>query len=90
MKRLIGLIRFAAIALVMAAVIQQLQRPARERTWTGHILGVPYDFRPPTLQRVEQRWWNPDNPHLLTPHVFGIGWGVNLYQVKHYLEEMLR
>jgi hypothetical protein len=89
MKRLAGLMRFGAIALVVAAIVQQLRRPQRQRTWTGRLLGIPYDFRKPTLERFEQRWWNPKEPNLLTPNFFGVGWSVNLYQVKHQLEEML-
>jgi uncharacterized membrane protein len=73
--RIIGL---AAAGLTVAAVIQELTKPADERTWHGQILYVPYDFRVPTLDRIRQRWWNPDDPRLLTPKVFGLGWAVNV------------
>ena len=45
---------------------------------TGTFLGVPYDWRRPTLARTKERWWNPDDPRLLTPKVFGWGWDVNV------------
>jgi hypothetical protein len=72
----------AAVALSVAAVVQQLRRPESERTWHGRILGVPYDFRMPTLERIRATWWNP-NAGLFTPHVFGVGWSINLYRVTH-------
>lgn len=89
MKRLSNLLVAGAVGLVVAAIGQQMQRPPDKRTWTGHVLGVPYDFRPPTLQRFEERWWNPKDPHILTPHMFGVGWGFNLYQVVHKLESLV-
>ena len=68
-------------ALTALAVYDQYVRAPDYRTWEGHVFGVPYDFRAPTLARVHQRIWNPDDPRLLTPHVFGVGWTVNLYQL---------
>jgi hypothetical protein len=32
----------------------------------------------PTIQRARSRWWNPDEPRLFVPQVFGLGWTVNL------------
>ena len=69
--------------LVGAALIDQLRRPAEERTWHGRIVGIPYDFRPPTLERVRTTLWNKDNPSLLAPHAFGVGWSINLYRLLH-------
>ena len=72
-------LRVAGVALVAAAVAKELSRPREEREWHGELGGlVPYDFRPPTSARVLERWWKPDDPRLLTPHVFGVGWSVNL------------
>ena len=51
----------------------------------GELLGAPYDFRPPTLDRLRERCWNPDDPRLLAPHVFGWGWSVNLYTLARRL-----
>jgi Family of unknown function (DUF5808) len=75
------LIRLWGFALVVAAIYDQLRRPAAERTWTGSILVFPYDFRMPTLDRFFQRWWNPDDQRIFTPNFFGVGWSINLYQV---------
>ena len=68
-----------AVVSVGAAVVDQLRRPASQRTWTGRLGGVvPYDLRLPTLARVRQEYWAPQDPALLRPHAFGVGWGVNL------------
>ncbi len=69
----------ATVALVAAALAQQLRRPAAARTWEGRVLGVPYDFRPPTLARLRARWWNPADPRVCTPRTFGVGWDLNVY-----------
>jgi uncharacterized membrane protein len=45
---------------------------------TGKFLGVPYDWRRPTVARVKKRWWNPNDPRLFTPKVLGWGYDVNL------------
>ena len=45
---------------------------------TGTFLGVPYDWRRPTLARVKSRWWNPRDSRLFTPKSFGWGYDINL------------
>lgn len=45
---------------------------------TGTFLGVPYDWRRPTLARVKSRWWNPGDSRLFTPKSFGWGYDINL------------
>lgn len=49
----------------------------------GHFLGVPYDWRRPTLERVKARWWNADEPRFVTPRSFGWGYDFNLYRLFH-------
>jgi Family of unknown function (DUF5808) len=72
-------VKLATIALVVAAVIEQLRREPDERTWEGTVGGfVPYDFRMPTLERARSRWWNTDDERVFVPQVFGVGWTVNL------------
>ena len=44
---------------------------------TGTLLGIPYDWRRPTVERAKARLWNPDEPRLLVPRVFGLGWDIN-------------
>jgi uncharacterized protein DUF5808 len=48
-----------------------------KRRKTGRFLGVPYDLRRPTVARTKSRLWNPDEPRLFVPKVFGWGWDVN-------------
>ena len=45
---------------------------------TGTFLGVPYDWRRPTVARTKLRLWNRDEPRLFTPKVYGWGWDVNV------------
>jgi len=73
------LVRLAGVALVAAAIAQELRKQPQDRTWTGTLGGfVPYDFRPPTLARLRERMWAPDEPRIFTPNVFGVGWTVNV------------
>jgi len=43
----------------------------------GSIMGMPYDFRRPTLERMKERVWNPKGS-MLMPKVWGCGWTLNL------------
>lgn len=43
----------------------------------GRFLGIPYDWRWPTLRKIKGRIWNPGGP-MLPPKVFGWGWTLNL------------
>ena len=45
----------------------------------GRLLGLPYDFRPPTWRRARDLSWNSDDPSLFTPKVFGWGYSINFY-----------
>ncbi len=67
------------IALVVASVIRELRLPPAQRMWHGALFGrIPYDWRPPTLQRVLDAFWQPKSTSVLRPSVFGVGWSVNL------------
>ena len=80
------LARIISAALLVAALVKELSKPASERTWNGKVASfVPYDFRRPTFARVQERLWAPDNPHLMTPQVFGVGWTVNFGRVMSLL-----
>src|SRR5690606_7296221 len=72
-------------ALLAAAVARELGKPADQRTWHGSVAGIPYDFRPPTVEKVRRAFWNPGDPRLFTPHVFGMGWAVNLARLVEIL-----
>jgi len=69
--------------LVSAAIIEQVRRPPNERTWHGTILGFPYDFRPPTLEKLRNTLWNKDTSQIFLPHAFGLGWSINFYPLIH-------
>ncbi|CAN5611069.1 hypothetical protein BH23CHL2_BH23CHL2_29480 [soil metagenome] len=74
----------AATALTALAILDQLLRDPAYRTWHGSVLGVPYDFRRPTPGKVLDALWTPERDHLMSPHVFGMGWMLNagyLYKV---------
>ena len=74
-----GLLRLAAVALVATAVYQELKKPPGERQWHGRVANfVPYDFRPPSVERLRERFWNPQDPRIFTEHLFGVGWSLNL------------
>ena len=49
----------------------------------GKFAGMPYDLRRPTAAKMRARWWNRDDPRLLTPKVFGWGYDINLYWLTH-------
>jgi len=83
-----GAVRLASAGLTAAAVARELRRPHAERTWHGRVANVPYDFRRPTLARVRQTFWAPDNPHLLVPHAFGVGWSINLGRLARVAREV--
>jgi hypothetical protein len=78
-NRLLGII---GILLVVLAILDQLGRRPEDRDWHGRVLGFPYDFRMPTVERLQARIWNPADQRVLVPQVFGVGWTVNLYQLK--------
>jgi len=81
------LIRTAVLLLAAAALAQELGKPEAERTWHGRVLGVPYDFRWPTWQRIRDAYWNPGDPRILTDQVVGVGWSVNIAQLIPRLRE---
>ena len=91
LRRIRRLVRFVTFGLVVAAVANELTKPAAERTWHGKVLDiVPYDFRPPTWQRIRDAYWNPGSDRLFSDRVFGVGWAVNLYRAKTLLERTYR
>ena len=88
LRRVRRLVRLTAFGLVVAAVATELSKPEPERTWEGRVLGfVPYDFRPPTWDRIRDAYWNPRSDHLFSDRVFGVGWAINLHRAKTLMEE---
>ena len=43
----------------------------------GTFLGIPYDWRPPTLARFRRTLWNRDERRILVPKAYGWGYDVN-------------
>lgn len=88
-RRAIGLRSIAqliGLALVIASIVRELSRPKEERTWHGVVFGkIPYDLRPPTIERFKATIWNPRDSHLLAPRAFGVGWTVNLAALRNRL-----
>jgi hypothetical protein len=79
----------AATADEVAAVIAELGAPesfsaelgseteAPRTAGAGRVLGMPYDWRVPTGARVAERLWNPRDPRIWMPRIFGVGWSIN-------------
>lgn len=79
MKDLYRTIRTLAWVAVIAAIYQELKKPAAERTWHGKVAGlIPYDFRVPTPDRVKAAYWDPSRDTVFTDKVVGVGWAVNI------------
>ena len=43
----------------------------------GRILGLPYDFRGANASRLAERIWNPADPRVFMPRLFGVGYTLN-------------
>ncbi|MFD6178726.1 MULTISPECIES: DUF5808 domain-containing protein [unclassified Isoptericola] len=77
-----NLFQLIVVALVVAAITKELQKDKEDRTWHGTVAGfVPYEFRVPTVERIRERVWDPEGEHLISPHVFGVGWTLNLGRI---------
>jgi len=79
------IVQVAVIALTMAAICQEMEKPRKEREWHGKVARVfPYDFRLPTIEKLREAYWNPSG-RILTPTVFGVGWAINFYALLEKL-----
>lgn len=74
-------------ALVVGSVVQELRKPIDKRTWEGRIVGVPYDYRAPTAERLRSTWWAPEDTRVLVPTAFGLGWDLNVGRVLRLAEQ---
>jgi len=87
-RRLRRLAKLVGLGLMVAAISQEMSKPEAERTWHGRLGGmVPYDFRPPTWERIRASYWNPEDPRLFTDRVLGVGWSVNLFRARELMQE---
>lgn len=83
------IIKLAALAIGAVAIYQELQKPQKDRQWHGAVGGlVPYDFRPPTMERIKERLWNPEGA-LLSRQVVGVGWTVNFGALWSKVRELI-
>ena len=79
MKKLSRLMKLATFGFLLAAIREEMNKPEDQRTWNGTVAGVvPYDFRPPTFERLKTALWSPEDERLITPHPWGVGWTINL------------
>ena len=75
--RMLFNVRTLVVAFTVAVVVYAIRSGQPE----GRFLGVPYDFRVPTIDRIRRRWWNRDDGRIFMPCAFGIGWALNLFQL---------
>ncbi len=68
----------ATVALTAAAAGKELREPKRRRDWHGELLGIPYDFRKPSVEKLKRAYWSPRDPRVIKPRALGLGWDVNL------------
>ncbi len=66
----------AAFATAVVGLVAFMRRETE-----GELLGIPYSFSPPTIDRLKARLWNAEDARVFTPHIFGWGWSVNFYQI---------
>ena len=64
-------------ALAQAFADAAADDPEARGHLAGRVLGMPYDVRPLTSERVARRAWDPTSRKILVPKAFGIGWTVN-------------
>lgn len=60
-----------------AALIDASGRSADGPRPQGRVLGMPYDFRGASADRMGERIWNPADPRVFMPRLFGVGWTIN-------------
>ena len=76
MKHLLNF-RTLFVALTVGAAVYAF----RTGQPTGRFLGMPYDFRVPTVDRMRERLWNEGDERIFTPMVFGVGWSINFFRL---------
>jgi hypothetical protein len=83
--------RLVGLSLMVAVLAAELKKPVADRRWEGRLVGVvPYSLRFPTPERVWRSLWDPENPHLIVPRSFGVGWRLNLAQAAARMERLFR
>ncbi|MDP9066891.1 MAG: DUF5808 domain-containing protein [Actinomycetota bacterium] len=91
MTKLRRLMKLATLGLLLGAIREEMNKPEEDRTWNGMVAGiVPYDFRPPTFDRLKTALWNPDDERLITPHPWGVGWTINMGRLVRVVKALAR
>lgn len=85
-RALVHAMRLGTVVIAGLAVEQERSKPRRQRAWHGRVEPVPYDFRRPTLEGLRREWWQPDNPAMITPRAFGLGWGLSIGRLAAMLQ----
>jgi hypothetical protein len=79
--------RLVLVIIGVVAVVQELRKPASERSWHGQVAGfVPYDFRKPTVERFRESYWNEAGP-IFSPRPIGVGWVPNFGAMKRMVDD---
>lgn len=68
----------ATVGLTAVAAAKELRKPKRRRDWHGELLGIPYDLRKPSAERLARNYWSPNDRQVIKPRAFGLGWDVNV------------
>jgi hypothetical protein len=68
------------LALGVPVVLSALGKDKR-----GTLLGMPYDFEVPTMDRLRRSVWDPDDRRVLTPKVYGWGNSMNVHALARRL-----
>jgi hypothetical protein len=61
------------------------KRGTMRKKLTGRFLGMHYDWRLPTWERLKRGIWNPPDQRLYTPKSFGWGYSINLAEAARRL-----
>jgi hypothetical protein len=81
--------RLLGVAVLIGIIYKEARKGPEDERWHGKSLGfVPYDLRPPSLARIRETYWNPDDPILFPGRVAGIGWGINFAALANKLRRL--
>jgi hypothetical protein len=84
LKRLIKIVTFG---LLLGAIREEMNKPETERDGHGLVAGVvPYDFRPPTFEKLRNALWNPEDERIFMAHPWGVGWTLNFGRLLRVLK----
>ena len=53
----------------------------KSKSTHGRFLGVPFEWRIPSINEIRVTLWNPASDRLFVPTIFGIGWILNTHEL---------